>query len=130
MADAATLQPGSAMPHLTVRTVRGSLFSYSTVWQRTSLLFVALPSDDSGAAYACQLSTRNLAIADQNAVCVVTRDAVPGLPAAAVLIADRWGEIIHVATAADVTGLPAPEDLIAWLEHVAHRCPECEGEAR
>ena len=38
---------------------------------------------------------------DQNA-CVVTRDTVPGLPAPAALVADRWGEIVYL------TAVPKP----------------------
>ena len=60
----------------------------------------------------------------------MTRDTVPGLPAPAALVADRWGEIAYVATAPTLDGLPAPSTLFDWLDYVVQRCPECEGEAR
>jgi hypothetical protein len=42
-----------------------------------------------------------------------------------VLIADRWGEVQVVHA-----GAPDVDDILAWLEYVQQRCPECEGEAR
>jgi hypothetical protein len=45
---------------------------------------------------------------------------VPGL-----VVADRWGEIVHVARE-----VPRVADVLDWLDHLEQRCPECEGEAR
>ena len=122
-------QPGQRVPHFAVRTVDGSVFRYATIWQRQQLLLVALPA--SGAAdYARDLGNLAAACYQRDSVCVITREAIDGLRAPAAVIADRWGEIAHVAAAADASGLPAPAELLDWLEHVMHRCPECEGEAR
>jgi hypothetical protein len=55
---------------------------------------------------------------------------VPGVQAPGALIADRWGEIIHITAVAESAQSPAAEDLLGWLEYVQNRCPECEGEVK
>jgi hypothetical protein len=35
--------------------------------------------------------------------------------------------VVHVASGPD---LPSVSDLIAWVEYVQRRCPECEGESK
>jgi hypothetical protein len=49
--------------------------------------------------------------------------------AAAVLVADQWGEIHHERCAGAVAALPAPAELVAWARYLGTRCAECEGEA-
>jgi hypothetical protein len=83
-----------------------------------------------GAVYIAQLIVQSSAFTDQNSACVVTRDRVPGIPSPSVVVADRWGEIVHVATASDVAGLPPAQELVDWVSYLQTRCPECEGEAR
>jgi hypothetical protein len=136
------------MPHVTVRRIDGPAFAYADIWQHRNLLLVALPprdEHDAGAssehgagassehdvrAYAASLSARTEAWRAYDATVVLTRDGVPGLPAPAVVIADRWGEIVGVEAADTVAGLPAAADLVEWLRFVAHACPECEGEVK
>jgi hypothetical protein len=47
-----------------------------------------------------------------------------------VLIADQWGEIVHLVAAIDVDHMLTPRELLERVEYVASRCPECEGEAK
>lgn len=53
----------------------------------------------------------------------VGRVAAPGTA----IVADRFGEIFHVAEAAEDhdTELPSPGDLESWLRFIAIQCPEC-----
>jgi hypothetical protein len=118
------------MPHVEVRGAGGELFHYADVWQRRHLVLVALPASLPDTSYARELTARSAAFAAHDTVCVVTTDDVPGLPAPAVLVADRWGEIADVTAAARTEDLPTPSRLLEWAEAVDHRCPECEGEAR
>src|SRR5687768_8762827 len=97
------LQRGDHVPHFHVKTVGGSELSYSTIWQRQNLLLVTI--GDAQSTYAADLLARSAEFLAHNSVCVVTRDDVAGLPAPALLIADRWGEIVHVVCA------PRVEDL-------------------
>jgi hypothetical protein len=46
------------------------------------------------------------------------------------LIADRWGEIVFAAMAAQARDLPARQDVLDWLDDIERKCPECEGETK
>ena len=126
------LQRGDAVPHFEVRTVEGELFSYSSIWQRKNLLLVSLPTIDvdSARGYITDLSTRLKELGDQNLEHVITRDGIPGVSGSTVLVADRWGEVLHAVDTSELAHLPPPEDLLEWVTYVNYQCPECEGEAR
>ena len=123
---------GDLLPHFEATTVTGERFLYSRVWQRKNLLLVVLTPDDEGAgvAYDAQLRDQIVPLCAADTVCLVTLDRVPGLPSRAVAIADRWGEIAHVAAIDDASTLPPPADLLEWVSYVQRRCPECEGETK
>ena len=131
-----TLQRGGQMPHVAVRGIDGTTFSYRDIWQRRNLLLVSLPAETKDgdereeAAYLDAIQARGEAIREYETDVVITRDAVPGLTAPAVLIADRWGEIIAVDCANRAAGLLPAAEILEWLRFVAHACPECEGEAK
>ena len=120
------------VPHFDVTDVHGRAVTYGSVWQRRNLVLVTLPSAESEAAtrYVSALTSRQEELARHDAECVVTRDAVDGLPPPGTLVADRWGEIAHVKAADDVAALPPVEELLDWLQYLQNRCPECEGEAK
>jgi peroxiredoxin len=126
------LQRGDSVPHFEVKTIGGELFSYSTIWQRRNLVLLAIPSVESEApgALTSHLMARRAEFTAKDAECVVTADRVPGLHSPAVLVADRWGEIVYAAATSHVDDLTSPEELLDWVDHLGSRCPECEGEAR
>jgi hypothetical protein len=132
------LQRGDLVPHFDVRTTGGELFSYSSICQRKSLVLICLSAtvaadEDTVAAdedYVRELKRHDVEFSECDSVCIVTRDGVPGLPAPGTLIADQWGEIVHVVAPIDVNALPAPRELLEWVEYIASRCPECDGEAK
>jgi peroxiredoxin len=120
-----------AVPHFTLKTIAGDAVAYSTIWQREHLVLIALRERDTkeAAEYIARMTEALSQVRDDTAL-VITRNDVEGLPAPAVLVADRWGEVAHVFRADDVTALPKAEDVLEWIEHVRQRCPECEGETR
>jgi AhpC/TSA family len=126
------LQRGDSVPHFDVTTTGGELFSYSTIWQRRNLVLVAIPTAESEprATYISHLVARMPEFTAKNVECVVTRDRMPGIQSPAVIVADRWGEIVHVATTSQVDDLTSPEELLEWVDYLDRRCPECEGEAK
>jgi hypothetical protein len=130
MTDAKPLQRGEAVPHFEVRTIDGHMLGYSAVWQRRNLVFVTLPTAEPYGDYVSELTALASEFHNRETTCVMTQDGIPGLPAPGVLVADRWGEIVHVATGSTLADLPPPRDLLDWVEYLQHRCPECEGEAR
>ena len=126
------LQRGDSVPHFEARTVEGQLFDYSAIWQRRNLVLVALPASRSefSVSYISRLVARKSEFAAENSQCVITRDVVPGIPSPGVIVADRWGEIVHVANPSRVEDLASPEELLDWVNYLERRCPECEGEAK
>jgi hypothetical protein len=112
------------VPHFTVTGLDGRSIAYASIWQRRNLVLVVLPAagcDDYAAAIDASISE----LTAHETACVVTRDAVSGVPQPGVAIADRWGELFHVAA-----GLPAVAELVEWLRYAQMQCPECRGEAR
>jgi hypothetical protein len=119
---------GGALPFFDVTTVTGARVRYAELWQRRNIALVCLPSDTTvaDAAYADELSRKSAEFDAYAAVCVVTRDRVPGLRQPSAVIADRWGEVQYVAS----SDLPPVQALLDTLDYVQRRCPECEGEWR
>ena len=130
MTEGTALKCCDQVPHFRVRAVSGQAFEYSTIWQRKNLLLVLLRSSESGDRYLAELSARSDEFRALEAECVVTRDDVAGWRGPGVLIADRWGEIVHLAALSDRASWPGVDELLEWIEHIQHRCPECEGEAK
>ncbi len=127
----AMLQPGDLLPHFEVTDLYGSRVDYSSIWQRKNLVLVMLSdTDPSSRPYADQLMARSRDLKKNDTEWVVTCDRIAGMPNPGAVVADRWGELMHVAHAPDVAHLPVPDELVEWVEYVQHRCPECEGEAR
>ena len=125
-----SLHRGDAFPHIQVTTIGDGTFNYATIWQRKHLVFAVVGASSTDDSYASALTARVAEFSALETECVITRDDVTGLRTPGVLIADRWGEVIHVAEASSSTRLPSPDELIVWIEYVRQRCPECEGETR
>jgi peroxiredoxin len=126
------LHRGDLVPHFTVKTLHGDEFSYASIWQRRNLVLVALPETDSAFTrrYVSELATRGVEFSDGNADCVITQDHLQAIPSPAVLVADRWGEVIYMSAKSDLRDLPQVEEVLEWLRYVQSRCPECEGESK
>ncbi len=126
------LTRGDAVPHFTVHGLDGTPVAYLDIWQQRNLVLAVLgdpaPSDEAdawvreGASYADEFSRLEATV-------VITRDVVAGLPAPAVLVADRWGEIAVAASGPDALSRLSALEALEWLRFVSHACPECEGEA-
>ena len=127
------LQPGDQVPHFEVTTLEGRPVSYSTIWQRRNLVLITAPSSDPDGAFARYVSgliAQLPASARHDAEWVITRDAVTGIPCPGVAIADRWGEIVTIASRVQGGELPRADELVDWIDYLQHQCPECEGEAK
>ena len=126
------LAQGDIIPHFQVTDSQGAVVAYSSIWQRRNLVLVTLSATASQQSddYVSQLADYMPEFRKHDAACVVTRDLVPGSPSPGVVIADRWGEIVHVSGAADIADLPGPRELLEWMEYLQNQCPECQGEAR
>jgi hypothetical protein len=126
------IRAGDRVPHFVVRTTDGSDVRYADLWKQRLLLLLALPDrpapDQDAYVHAVRTSVSGLSTGD--VAVIATRDGLAWLVAPAVLVADRWGEVLTVAAGARIEDLPSPADLVDWLRYAEHQCPECEGEAR
>lgn len=119
------------VPHFRIRDLDHRYVAYPEIWQRKNLLLILLPhaASKEDEEYAAALRSHMPALTAHDTVCVMSRDAVEGLPRPGVVVADRWGEI-HYAAGGRVDDLPAPSEIIEWLRYVQVQCPECQGEAK
>jgi peroxiredoxin len=124
------LERGNQVPHFQVTTVSGSVFNYAQIWQRKNLLLVLLSPSHSVVGYVSDLGALEAEFQRLETTCVIARASLPDLRAPAVLVADRWGEVVHAAAVSDPAHFPAPAELLEWLQYIQHRCPECEGETK
>jgi hypothetical protein len=127
----ALLQRHDLLPHFEVTGLDGTRVAYSTIWQRKTLVLAMLPDwQPASRHYAGRLAGSLRDLHDDGTALIVTRDAVAGLPLPGVVIADQWGEIAHSVHSPRVNDLPPPSEIVEWVRHLQHRCPECEGEAK
>ena len=91
------LHVGDAFPHIHVRTVDGQTFSYAAIWQHKQLVLVVVSTSQADASYVSALSARASEFSALETECVMTRENVTGLRTPAVVVADRWGEVVHIA---------------------------------
>jgi hypothetical protein len=125
------MQRGDIVGHFDVLTTGGGRFSYSAIWQRKNLVLITLAATATNdESYLRELKRHETEFSERDSICIVTREDLPGLPAPGALVADQWGEIVYVVAVIDVNDLPTPQELLEWVEYVASRCPECEGEAK
>jgi hypothetical protein len=124
------LQRGDGVPHFDVSPLVGGRVHYTTIWQRQHLLLVILPATPADGEGSWVETLTAEAAQYKDVALVVTRDAIAGIHGPAVVVADRWGEVVYAAAAESVRELPRVEELVEWVEHVRSKCPECEGEAK
>ena len=123
------LRAGDAIPHFTVRTPGGEIVAYRDIWQQRNLVLILMaPQSPALGGDADRIAIAANEHADS--AWIVTADAIEGLPQPGVVVADRWGEIVHVSSTSVDAGLPDVDDLIEWLDFTRMRCPECEGETK
>jgi hypothetical protein len=124
------LQPHDQVPHFVVTDLDGGTVTYAAIWQHAHLIIVSLGNAEAPDERLHLYVDKIRAWAADDLACVITRDAVPGLPSPGAIVADRWGEIVHVTPAGESPGLPSAESLAEWVAYLRMQCPECEGEAR
>ena len=126
------LRSGDLVPHFEVTALDGRPFTYSSIWQRRNLVLIVLPATEPEAAraYAGHTVAPVQELHTEDTSCVVTLDPLPGLQAPGLLVADRWGEIAHVAYYSSAGDLPPAGALLEWIDYVRHQCPECQGEVK
>jgi hypothetical protein len=116
------------VPHFDVTTVDGRRVRYDDIWQRRNLILVLVSPQEreAGAQYASQLQARRAEFDAEETTVVVTADAVSKLATPTALVADRWGEILHLETGSGETSrFPDIDELLSWVHFAEIQCPEC-----
>jgi hypothetical protein len=126
------LHRGDLVPHFNVTTLQGRTVGYTAIWQRRNLVLITLPASESESyrTYVSQFAAEMPAFSVHETECVITRDSVAEIGCPAVVIADRWGEIVHVTTGLDVADLPRLSEVLEWVAYLQSQCPECQGETK
>ena len=111
--QSAPSDPRSQVPHFSLLTVDGRHVHYADLWQHRNLVFVSIDPQRGADSerYATTLRSRSADFEAAEASLVVTAEAIDGLPSPGIVIAGRWGEIIHTFTREDggsVTAAPDP----------------------
>ena len=118
------IEKGAQLPDFAVTDHDGRHVAYADLWQRLGAVVVVV-DDTVDRAAVDALAAHGDEIRSHDAVLVITATPIAGMPRPGMVVADRWGEIQVVAA-----GFPRADDIVAWVEYVEQRCPECEGEAR
>jgi hypothetical protein len=116
------------LPHFDVTTLDGRRVRYTQLWQRRNLLLVLTDPQrrPEAIALSLELNAHSKKFDDAETTVVVTADTFPGLRAPCVLIADRWGEIMHIAApSSDRQSFPTVDELLTWVHFAQIQCPEC-----
>jgi hypothetical protein len=117
------------VPHFDVTTLNGQRVRYQDIWQRRNLVLLVVSPHTRTAAvqYASQLDTRRQEFEDAEATVVITSDAVPAVSPGRAVIADRWGEVLHIEGPPrdDISEFPSIDELISWVQFARLQCPEC-----
>src|SRR5688500_4006353 len=92
MPNTEALRHGDAVPHFVLQAHDGTVVDYvATIWQRRSLVFVAVTSTKRDEPYVDELAHRTGSFNEHESSVVITQDRIRGLPAPGLLVADRWG---------------------------------------
>jgi hypothetical protein len=117
------------VPHFEVTTVDSRRVRYQDIWQHRNLVLVIVAPEQRSAAvrYAQQLAERQREFEDAETSVIVSTDSVRGFAPPRVVIADRWGEILQIASApgGDVSQLPSVDEVLSWVGFAQIQCPEC-----
>lgn len=123
-----SLGQGDQVPHFDVLTIDGQRVRYREFWQHRNLVFVSvdIESHPEHQQYAANWLARRDEFTAAETVLVISSESVAGLPTPGVIVADRWGEIIHVVRPAEPgASMPNADDLLEWVNFVRIQCPEC-----
>jgi hypothetical protein len=117
------------LPHFDVRELNGRRVRYDELWQCRNLVLVLIDSTrrEEATRSASVLSAHRDEFDDTEAAVVVTADSVQGLRAPCVVIADRWGEIMHIERPdpGNVWPFTNVDELLQWVRFARIQCPEC-----
>ena len=124
------LHSGDHVPHVSFRTIDAGTINYADLWQHRNLIVVSIPAEPAFTDYAARLEQALRQRLPADTSLVISHDALPDLPAPAILVADKWGEIHYAHAASTLAEMLDSEAVLEWLTYVRVQCPECQGETK
>jgi hypothetical protein len=122
------MNPGDLLPHFEGATINGRETPYKELWQHRNLVLLVLPAEavTRGMPYLRALENRLAELKPPDASLLISRRPIGDVETHSLVIADRWGEIVHlVRLTPDPAAWPSIDDIIAWMEFIGAKCPEC-----
>jgi hypothetical protein len=122
------LHPGDLIPRFEGATVDGREVRYEQLWQHRNVVLFVLSADlrVSASSYIRALEAGLAELKPSDTSLVVSDHTIDRLPLNSVVIADRWGEIVHTEQlAVDPAAWPSSDDILEWVNFIRVTCPEC-----
>ena len=116
------------IPHFETTGIDGEHVRYRDFWQRRNVVLLALgpTAGKQEREYASRLRARLLSVDRSDTAFAAIGGAAVGLTAPTLIVADRWGEIVHSEELpADVSRWPSADEVLDWVTYVRCRCEEC-----
>jgi hypothetical protein len=90
------------------------------------LFIVSADLISAASPYLSALESRLSELKPDDTSLVVVDHSIDGLPLNSVVIADRWGDIVHLERlASDQEAWPSITGILEWVEFIRVKCPEC-----
>jgi hypothetical protein len=124
--QAAQLQAGDCLPAFTSETLDGREVPDTQLWQRRNVVLLVAPREviATQSSYVASLDRRISELKPSDTSLVISHQPIAGVAMRSLVIADRWGEIVHLAHVPS-GNWPSIDDVIEWVEFIRAQCPEC-----
>ena len=123
----ARFESGDLLKPFPSRTIGGAEVRYEQLWQHRNIVLFVVPAPlpPAATAYLDVLDSRLTALAPDTSL-VLSHHIIDGAPLGSLVIADRWGEVVHsAAIGLDSEIWPTIDDVVEWVQFVRMKCPEC-----
>jgi hypothetical protein len=125
-AEPAQLRAGDFLPSFTSETLDGREVPDTQLWQRRNVVLLVAPQEAiaTQSSYMTLLERRISELRPSDTSLVISHQPIAGVSLHSIVIADRWGEIVHLAHLPSGTW-PSIDDVVEWVEFIRAQCPEC-----
>jgi hypothetical protein len=125
-AEPVQLRAGDFLPSFTSETLDGREVPDTQLWQRRNVVLLVAPREAvaTQSSYMSSLDRRISELKPSDTSLVISHQPIVGVPRYTIVIADRWGEIVHLAHFPSATWPPI-DDVVEWVEFIRAQCPEC-----
>jgi hypothetical protein len=125
-AESVPLRAGDFLPSFTSETLDGRQMPDTQLWQRRNVVLLVAPREAiaTQSSYMSSLDRRVSELKPSDTSLVISHQPIAGVAMPSIVIADRWGEIVHLAHFPSGSW-PSIDDIVEWVEFIRAQCPEC-----